>query len=383
MRSEEPAWRKVLRFLQGQWILAGLGIVILIASQVQTPTEDQDRNQSIVSYVCVTINFLIYGCTQSTRVMVKTYGRWKVHLFVQLQCFLMASALMYGVVSLCATSPSFMDEALLIGLLVTGCVPTTVASNVVMTRGAKGNDALTIVESTIGNVLGPFLSPLLIKMYCGAEPWYTEFLSPEDGGYGAMYTRVFQKMGLTILLPMLVGQILQHFFPKAMHKLFIQWKLTKLGPICIIIIVWQAYDAAFGSDAFTSVKSSNVIFVVFISIAMYFVWLVISVSASVAWLSKEDTVAVAYCVPAKSPATGVLLANLMFTDLTESQMAKVQLPTVIFQGLQVACSSVLVPLFRRWVEKRVHDLDGLDSEASTLAASDSENGRKEDDRGER
>ncbi|KAF7586741.1 hypothetical protein BBP40_008384 [Aspergillus hancockii] len=326
MPTEENPWRKTLNILLGQWFLIGIGVVILIAAQVQAPTQNQDLIETVISYLCVTIIFLITGCTLSTRALIENYSRWKVHLLVQIQCFLLTSASVYAIVSLCATSPGFMDEALLIGLLFMGCVPTTISSNVVMTRNARGNDALTVVESTIGNFLGPFLTPLLIQMYLLPRPWYTEFLSEERGGYAAIYKRIFKQIGLSVFVPMVVGQFLQYLIPKPIRKIFITWKLNKLSSLCLLLIIWQAYDAAFASEVFTSVRPSNIIFVVFISVAMFLVWLIVSVSVSVPWLSREDTVAVAYCVPAKTPAMGVPLANLIFKGLDVEQRAKIQLP---------------------------------------------------------
>lgn len=90
---------------------------------------------------------------------------------------------------------------------------------------------------------------------------------------------------------------------------------------------------------------------------MFIVWLTVSVSVSVLWLSGEDTVAVAYCVPAKTPAMGVPLANLIFQGLDVSQKAKIQLPMVIFQGLQIALGSLLVPVFRGWLVSKVYSVD--------------------------
>lgn len=92
------------------------------------------------------------------------------------------------------------------------------------------------------------------------------------------------------------------------------------------------------------------IFVVFISIAFYFSWTIICVLLSLPWLSREEVVAVAYCVPAKTPALGVPLSNVMFVGLSKITQSKIQLPVVIFQGLQIACGSLMTPLYRRWVE---------------------------------
>lgn len=189
-------------FLLDQWFLVAVGLAIVIASQVQVPRAHQEKKETVVTYLCVSIIFLVTGCTLSTKTLVQNYSKWKIHLFVQLQCYLMTSALIYAVVSACAANPRFMDGGLLIGLIVMGCVPTTISSNVVMTRQAHGNQALTVVESTLGNFLGPFLTPVLVRMYTGSGAWYTKTLPPDSGGFGAIYRRVFMQLGLSLFLPL-------------------------------------------------------------------------------------------------------------------------------------------------------------------------------------
>ena len=198
-------------FLVDQWFLLALGCLILIASQVQVPVSQQGKKEIVVTYLCVAVIFITTGCTLPTWVLMQNYSRWKIHLFVQMQSFLMTSAVVYGVVSLCATNRNFMDPGLLVGMIFTGCVPTTISSNIVMTRQAHGNTALTVVQSTLGNLLGPFLSPLLIQMYTASNDWYSDILPKSDeGGYGEIYKRVFKQLGLSIFLP-LVWPILTAF----------------------------------------------------------------------------------------------------------------------------------------------------------------------------
>lgn len=185
-----------------QWFLFGLGVVIAIASQVQVSTSQLHIKQVVVTYLCVALIFFITGCTLSTRALIQNYARWQLHLFVQVQSFLMTSAVIFGIVSACATNQGFMDAGMLVGLIFTGCVPTTISSNVIMTKQAHGNDALTVVESTIGNFLGPFITPLLVQMYTSNNAWYTDFLPDMSGEYGEMYRRVFKQLGLSVFLPM-------------------------------------------------------------------------------------------------------------------------------------------------------------------------------------
>lgn len=78
-------------------------------------------------------------------------------------------------------------------------------------------------------------------------------------------------------------------------------------------------------------------------------YLAICFFTSILWLSKADTIAVVYCVPAKTPAMGIPLTQTMFAGLSSILEAKIQIPMVIYQGLQVAAGSLLTLAWRKWI----------------------------------
>jgi sodium/bile acid cotransporter 7 len=362
-----------LCILLDQWFVLAMGIVIIIASQVQVAAAHQAKKEIVVTYLSVIIVFFITGCTLPTRVLIDNYSRWKVHIFVQVQCFLMTSAIIFGIVSACATSRSFMDPGLLVGMIIGGCLPTTISSNVVMTRQAHGNQALTVVETTIGNFIGPFVSPALVQMYTSTGAWYSCILPSSGSHYSEIYRRVFKQLGLSIYLPMVVGQIIQHVFPKPTQKVFGDWKVNKLGSFALLAILWSTFDQAFESGAFSSIKADNKIFIVFISIAYFLIWFTVCFVLSVLWLPKKDTIAVCYCVPAKSIAIGVPLSSLLFVGLSATEESKLQIPMIIFQGIQIASASLMTIPFRRWVraEEEQRDVNKAKSGDAEKTSSDS------------
>ncbi|KAK5072208.1 hypothetical protein LTR64_004011 [Lithohypha guttulata] len=337
-------------FVKDQWFLLGMVLVVIISSQVQVPQAQQATKQVLVSYLSVSIIFFTSGCTLDTKTLFDNYAKWKHHLFVQAQCFLLVSALAFAIVSLTALNKNFMDPWLLIGLIFNGCQPTAMASNVLFTRKSHGNVHLTVVETTIGNLIGPFITPVLIKMYLSGGQWYAGVIPQQTGGYQALYRRVFMQFGLSIYLPMFLGQVLRYFCPKLVNKVFVDWKIGKFASCAMLSLLWQTFDHAFGTQAFEAVKSSNLIFIVFITIVNYGTWLAISFVTSIPWLNREDTIAVAMCAPAKTLALGVPISFLLFTGISALEEAKIQIPMLIFQVLQMGLASLTTIGFRRWVD---------------------------------
>ncbi|KAI7200043.1 hypothetical protein D0869_02240 [Hortaea werneckii] len=350
--------RTAKSLLEGSWFLLSLSILIAIASQVQVPPAHQSIKTTIINYLCVTLIFLVTGCTIDTQTLIRNYSKWRTHLYVQTSCFLLTSAAVFGVVSAVATDKTFMDPGLLVGLIFLGCVPTTISSNVVMTRQAQGNTALTVVQTTVGNFLGVFITPALVTMYTGVDTWYNGVLLRDQSGgeggggrFGEIYARVLKQLSLSLYLPLIIGQLLRHFFPETCQRALVQWRLNKLNMLALLVILWQTYDKAFASQAFSSVSGDNMVFVVFVSLGLLVIFLLLSFGTSYFWLPKKDVVAVCYCVPAKGPAMGVPLATTIFAGIGPVLESKILIPIVIYQGLQVALGTLLVPVFRKWIDR--------------------------------
>ena len=337
-------------FVKDQWFLLAMASVVLLSSQVQVPASQQRTKRTVITYLAVSVIFFVNGCTLDTRLMLANYMRWKLHLFVQLQCYLVCSAATFAIVSLCATNPRFMDPWLLIGFLFVGSAPTTMSSNVVMTRQAHGNAALTVVQSVIGQFLCPFLTPIIIEMYLSTGSWYSKVLQ-RGSGYADIYQRVFMQLGLSLFLPMVAGQLVQRLFPKMTKKIFFDWKLLKLSSIALLTMVWQTFDQAFSSGAFKTVKPSNIIFIIFITIALYLIWLAICFTAATLWLPKKDVIACCYCCPAKALAMVVPLTSVMYINIDPVDQSKMQIPAIIFQAFQVAIGGIMTIGFRKWVRE--------------------------------
>ncbi len=249
---EEPSTRQsrlikrckdVGAFILEQWLLIAIGVVIVLAyyfPEVGKPG-GTIKAQYTVTYGAVAVIFLVSGLTLPTNRLLLHIRNWRLHIIVQVTSLLVVSACFFGVTAAISSAgnPSIQTTAL-VGLVITGCLPTTISSNVVMTKAAGGDDAATMVEVTIGNLLGPFISPLLIsRLYLPAIGAFAS-LSPaaDNATLRPLYARVMKQMGLSVFLPLAVGQLIQFIWSKRTKEICARFKISKLGSFGLLSIIW-------------------------------------------------------------------------------------------------------------------------------------------------
>jgi sodium/bile acid cotransporter 7 len=233
--------RTIASFLLDQWLLLALGLVILLAYFFPSVGKrgGHIRSEYTITYGAVIIIFLCSGLTLPFDKLVKHARNIRLHIIVQITSFLLTSAVFFGIA--CAPSTNGSIETItLVGFIATGSLPTTINSNVVMTRQAGGDVAATMVSVTLGNFLGPFITPLLIaKLYLPATADFRIWLPTEAlGDLPALYRNVMFQMGLSVYLPLVVGQILRAIWPKQVEWTASKFRLGKVGSLCLLSLVW-------------------------------------------------------------------------------------------------------------------------------------------------
>lgn len=126
--------------------------------------------------------------------------RFRFNLYVQFFNFGVVSTIVFSVsrvlVRLGMISPLLGD-----GLVVCSCLPITITIVLVLTRTAGGDQAVAIVNAVVGNLLGVFLSPVLILGYLGVV-----------GDVSLL--EVFAKLTIRVVAPLCLGTLLRSCFPK-------------------------------------------------------------------------------------------------------------------------------------------------------------------------
>ncbi len=120
------------------------------------------------SWIAVVVIFLMSGLSLKTAEIKQAIGKVGFNLFVQVFNMGFVPAFVFGISRLLiktgALGPDLSD-----GLVVTACLPMTVNMVIVQTRAAGGDAACALLNATLGNLLGVFLTPALILMFLGVS----------------------------------------------------------------------------------------------------------------------------------------------------------------------------------------------------------------------
>lgn len=372
--------KRVVDFLISQWFIIGMGVVIAIAYAAPNYARSGGmiRSDITIEYLAVAAIFLISGLSMPSRTLLKELGNWRAHLVTQGLSFLVTPALMFGFVKAIYTAGDpRIDKYVLVGMIICGCTPTTVSSNVVMTRNAGGNDSLSLLEVTIGNVMGAFVSPALLQLYLSDSTGFGFGNPAKDSSMTELYRRVMKQLGLSLFVPLFVGQVVQNVFPTKTKWVVTKFKLAKIGTFCLLLLIWATFSTSFYDNAFESVPKATMIMVPFFNIGIYLLFTAICFACARSpiprllaphpptedstkfykllhrfisgfYFNKRNTVAIMLCGAAKTVALGVPLINAQYGS-GSSLVGRVSIPLTLFQGEQILTAQLLVPIFKRWI----------------------------------
>lgn len=374
--------KRVYDFLLAQWFFLFLGAFVALAHLYPEFAKQGGtiRAEYSIGYGAVAVIFLVSGLSMATKDLFLNISHWRAHVTVLSSSFLITSAIIYGIVTgIKAAHDGAIDQWLLVGLIVTHTCPTTVSSNVVMTRAAKGNVVLTICEVFIGNLLGAFITPALLQMYLtGTWDFGNPVHQAANDSIQTVYRNVMKQIGLSVFVPLFVGQIVQNLFPAQVKWSLKTFRLSKVGSFMLLLIMFQSFSTAFAQHAFTSVSHASIIFLVFFNVGIYLFFTVLvffysrprfllrlfpseptaESSRSYAWCykvfrpfyySRRDTVSIMLCGPAKTAALGVSLVSSQYGSHS-AELGVLLVPLVLYQAEQVLTAQVLVQFFKKWIE---------------------------------
>jgi sodium/bile acid cotransporter 7 len=186
-----------------KFVLAIIAVVLISYVFPQWGSENSPIPLDTIGSIGISLIFFFYGLKLSPTKITNGLKNWKLHLLVQLSTFLLFPTiilLFYPFVH------SEKSELIWLAFLFLAALPSTVSSSVVMVSIAKGNIPAAIFNASISGLIGIAVTPL----------WMGLFLKQSSMDFD-LHT-IYIKLLTEILVPIILGLLLQRFFGKYAEK---------------------------------------------------------------------------------------------------------------------------------------------------------------------
>jgi sodium/bile acid cotransporter 7 len=273
----------------------------------------------------VVLLFFFHGAKLARAAVVSGLTHWRLHLLILGSTFVMFPLLGWGLATLL---PGLLSPVLWTGVLFLVALPSTVQSSIAFVSIAKGNVPGAIAAASASQVLGVFLTPLLVGLLAGTD---------SDGSNAVAG---IGQVALLILLPFTVGHLLRPWIGDfvARHKSTIA--ITDRATI--VLAVYSAFSAAV-IDGIWSQLAPAQFASLFLACALLLAFALgfTTLLARLGGFSREDEIVLVFCGTKKSLVQGAPMARVLFAG---PEAGLILLPIMIFHQLQLMVCA--------WIAKR-------------------------------
>lgn len=280
--------------------------------------------------IAIAVLFLLYGTRLEPREALRGLRHWRLHTTVLASTYVLFPLLGLALKLLV---PSVLTADLYTGVLYLCLLPSTVQSSIAFTSIARGNVAAAVVSASASNMLGIFVTPLLVTLLM------------QTTGEATVSPRSILEIVVQLLLPFIAGQLLR---PK-LYRVLAHTTLTKVVDRgSVYLVVYAAFSAGMAEHIWVGMTVLNLLAVVGVCIVLLAV--VLGVTAGAARLlrfDRADRIVVIFCGSKKSLATGLPMATVLFAG---HPVGLIVLPLMIFHQIQLITCAMLAGRWGRAAE---------------------------------
>jgi len=281
--------------------------------------------------VAVSLLFFLHGIKLPRAALLSGLTHWRLHLLIFSCTFVLFPLL--AIIFRPVLIP-LLSEPLYLGIVYLCVLPATVQSAISMVSIAKGNVAAAICSASGSTLLGVLITPFMVG-------WLIHDTSEVSGTLG-MAGRIFVQL----MLPFLVGHLLHPYAQKWLKKFGRVIPLVDRGSI--LLIVYTAFSAAIVQGLWSQVTWSVLGALLLVcAVALGVVLLVSWKLACMLGFDRADQITVMFCGSQKSLASGIPMAQILFTASTVGFMV---LPLMLFHQMQLMLCSMLAQHWSRRME---------------------------------
>lgn len=291
----------------------------------------------ILTTVAIAILFFLHGAKLSREAVVQGMMHWKLHSLVFLFTFTLFPIL--GLLSKPIIEP-LLGKELYWGFLFMCFLPSTVQSSIAFTSVAKGNVASAVCSASFSNIIGMFISPILVSLFILGQIKHN--FDP---------TASIIQITLLLLVPFILGQILRPWvFPK-MQEMPSIVKAFDQGSI--LMVVYGAFSSAVVAGLWKVVSLQTLLLLVLAcSVLLTMVMFLAFYVPKWMGFNREDQVAIFFCSSKKTLASGVPMAQILFIG---QPLGMVVLPIMIFHQIQLMVCGVIANYWAKQCELDVKE----------------------------
>jgi solute carrier family 10 (sodium/bile acid cotransporter), member 7 len=296
------------------------------------------------TWLAVCFIFVMAGLGLKTEEFKNAFLNLRFNVFVQLFSFGVDSSLVFGVSRALAAS-GILSQNLADGMVVCASMPMAINTVIVLTKAGDGDEAAAVFNAAAGNMLGVFLSPVLILGYLGIKGQVD-------------LVQVFTKLALIVVLPVIVGQLLQ-MIPAvnkfaSLHKA----KFKRAQQYCLVFIVYTVFCRTFQNGTGTSIGD---IFLMILFQFLLMMTLMGMASYSLKFMfpnkPKLRVMGLFGCTH-KTVAIGVPLINALYSG--NPAVGLYTLPLLIWHPMQLILGTLLSPRLCAFVKREQERLGIVD-----------------------
>ena len=299
------------------YIMALIGMVVLASF---LPVRGQAAAiLGVVVKLAIALLFFLHGAKLSREAVVAGVTHWRLPLTILAFTFVL-----FPILGLLAAKSGVLSPTLAAGMVFLACLPSTVQSSIAFTSIARGNVAAAVCAASASNLLGIFLTPVLVSLLMNAHGG--------AGGWGSIKDIIIQ-----LLLPFIAGQLARPLIGKWIEKHKILIGYVDRGSI--LLVVYAAFSAAVVGGLWKRVSPLELLLLLIVcSVLLLVVMVATTFGARALGFAKADEIAIVFCGSKKSLATGVPMAGILFPGATAGVLV---LPLMIFHQIQLMACSVI------------------------------------------
>lgn len=341
--SAVMVWDRVV----GEWFLIGMAAAIGLAAAIPQLGVGSAPLVTTVKYGLVPFVFFLSGISLSSSALKQALFFCKLNILIQVFNLVFIPAVVYAAAK--GLDAVGFDESMIKGLIIMSAVPTTVGMCSILTSAAGANVSISVINATIGNFLGIFLTPALLLLLLGSkssiEIW-----------------PVVQQLLLLLLAPLMFGQVIQCCIGASrFNNIYFKKAVGAMNKLILIVILFQSFCKTFSSKI--TVATSDLVATIGICLGMYLVFLGLArlvFSLPCLKVSRADQVPSWFCGTHKTVAMGVPLITIVFAGTPD--VGVVSLPLLMYHPIQMIVGTLLVPVIEKWVNSSGTNEEGKQQE---------------------